>query len=284
MGPLHAWQPFAQHFTIHLGSLITVSKFEFSEANSFGSSTMRVCAAQLRPVPGDFATNAAKHLELIELAVAHRADLVFFPELSLTGYEPRLAKSLAGSVADHRLDMFQRCSDANNLVIGVGMPIAVGSAVQIGMIWFAPSTPRRTYAKQQLHADELPYFVPGDGQLVLESAGRRLAPAICYESLQMDHADGAAALAAEFYLASVAKPASNLAKAMVHYPAVACRHNMFVIMADCVGPSDDFVSVGQSAAWNNRGELLAQMDAASEGVVVLDDDSIAARVHELVRA
>ena len=31
-------------------------------------------------------------------------------------------------------------------------------------------------------------------------------------------------------------------------------------MANCVGPSDNFVSVGQSAIWNNRGDLLAQMD------------------------
>lgn len=29
-------------------------------------------------------------------------------------------------------------------------------------------------------------------------------------------------------------------------------------------------SLGQSAAWNVRGELLAQMDAESEGLVVLD--------------
>lgn len=244
---------------------------------------MKVCAAQLRPVAGEFATNAAKHLELIELAAAHRADLVYFPELSLTGYEPRLAKSLASDAADHRLDVFQGYSDADNLIIGVGMPIAVGSAVEIGMVWFAPNAPRRTYAKQQLHVDELPYFVPGNGQLVLERAGRKLAPAICYESLQMEHADGAAALAAEVYLASVAKPASNLARAMVHYPAVARRRNMFVVMANCFGPSDDFVSVGQSAAWNARGELVAQMDAESEGLVVLDTASGTASAHELAR-
>ena len=242
---------------------------------------MRVCAAQLRPAAGDLATNTIKHLELIERAVAHRADLVFFPELSLTGYEPHLAGSLASNAADRRLDAFQQRSDAHNLVIGVGMPIAVAAGVQIGMVWFAPGMPRRTYAKQHLHVDEHPYFVPGVGQLVLESAGRKLAPAICYESLQMDHADSAAALAADVYLASVAKPANNLAKAMVHYPAVARRHNLFVIMANCVGPSDDFVGVGQSAAWNARGELLVQMDAESEGVVALDTASGTASVHEL---
>jgi predicted amidohydrolase len=241
---------------------------------------MRICAAQLQPTAGNFAANAARHLELIRLAVAHRADLVFFPELSLTGYEPSLAGSLAISAVDRRLDAFQQYSDASNLLIGVGMPIAAGSSVQIGMVWFAPSSPRRSYAKQQLHVDELPYFVAGDRQLLLESAGHKLAPAICYESLQMDHADGAAGLAADVYLASVAKPASNVTKAMAHYPAVSRRHNMYVIMANCVGPSHDFISVGHSAAWNARGELLAQMDAESEGLVVLDTVSGTAGVQE----
>lgn len=245
---------------------------------------MKVCAAQLRPVAGDVETNAAKHFTLIEHAVAHRADLVFFPELSLTGYEPRLAKSLAIDTDDHRLDVFQGYSERHNLLIGIGMPVSVGSGVQVGMVWFTPGAARHTYAKQRLHVDEHPYFVPGDSQLVVECGGRKLAPAICYESLQMDHADGAAALSADLYLASVSKPAGGLAKAMIHYPAVARRHGMFVIMANCVGSNDDFVSVGQSAAWNARGDLLAQMDTESEGLVVLDTASESATVHELVSA
>ena len=68
---------------------------------------MNVCAAQLRPVAGDITKNMAKHLDLIDLAVAHKADLVFFPELSLTGFEPTLAEPLAFNVADHRLAVFQ---------------------------------------------------------------------------------------------------------------------------------------------------------------------------------
>jgi predicted amidohydrolase len=223
----------------------------------------------------------AKHVELIDLAVAHGADVVYFPELSLTGYEPRRATSLATTTTDPRLAVLQQRSDTYNLIIGVGLPIAVGSHVQIGMVWFSPNTPRRGYAKQHLHADELPFFVPGARQLVLEAAAHTLAPAICYESLQLHHADDAAKLGADLYLASVAKPASAVAKAMLHYPTVARKHTMYVMMADCVGPSDDFVSVGQSAVWNTRGELLAQMDTESEGMVLVDTVSGKARVHAL---
>lgn len=149
------------------------------------------------------------------------------------------------------------------------------------MVWFVPDAPRRVYAKQQLHVDEMSCFVPGSEQIILEVAGWRQAPALCDESLQMNHADGAARLGAEVYLASVAQPAGNLAKAMLHYPAVARRNAMDVIMANCTGPCDDFVSVGQSAVWNSRGERLAHMGSDSEGVVMLDVDSGTASVHEI---
>jgi predicted amidohydrolase len=240
---------------------------------------MRICAAQLQSIAGEIAANTARHLELIDLAIAHGADVVFFPELSLTGYEPRLAKSLATDESDRRLDVLQQRSDTHGITIGAGLPIVVGSQVRIGTVWFAPRFPRRVYAKQLLHADELPFFAPGDGQLVLEAGSHTLAPAICYESLQVEHADKAASVGADIYLASVAKPAHALEKAMLHYPSIARRYGMYVVMADGVGPSDDFVSVGQSAAWNKRGELLAQMDSASEGLVMVDTVSGTASTH-----
>jgi len=240
---------------------------------------MKIAAVQLRPATGDIAANVAKHLDHIDRAVAHGAELVFFPELSLTGYEPRLAQSLATHAADPRLDVFQQRSDARHIIIGLGVPLAARSGTQIGMVWFAPSSPRRIYAKQLLHADELAFFVAGTQPLLLEAGGRKVAPAICYESLQPSHAENAAGLGADTYLASVAKPAGPMARAMLHYPAIARQHALYVIMADSVGPSDDFVSVGQSAAWDPAGNLLAQLDSDCEGILLVDITRGAATTH-----
>jgi predicted amidohydrolase len=242
---------------------------------------MRLSAAQLRPVAGNIMSNVAKHLELIELAVVQGADLIFFSELSLTGYEPHLAKSLASNNSDPRLDVFQQCSDINHIIIGVGLPILTGSQVQIGMVWFVPKVPRQTYAKQQLHTDELPFFVHGDKQLVIRTATHTLAPAICYESLQPSHVDNAVNLGADVYLASVAKSTGGMVKAIVHYPTIARKHSMYVLMANCVGRCDSFVSVGQSAVWNSQGELLMQMNSESEGMVMVDTISGKASIHVL---
>jgi predicted amidohydrolase len=45
---------------------------------------------------------------------------------------------------------------------------------------------------------------------------------------------------------------------------------MTVVMSNCVGPSDNFVGAGSSAIWNSQGELVGQLDAKKEGVLVFD--------------
>ncbi len=97
---------------------------------------MKVAAVQLRSIAGNVETNIIKHLNSVELAVDQGAGLVFFPELSLTGYEPRLANSLALDISDSRLDVFQEVSDAANIIIGVGVPLKA-TQVQIGTICFS---------------------------------------------------------------------------------------------------------------------------------------------------
>ena len=67
---------------------------------------MKIGAVQLQPIPGDILSNVARHLNFIQVAVDQDADLVFFPELSLIGYEPTLAQSLATDKTDGRLDIF----------------------------------------------------------------------------------------------------------------------------------------------------------------------------------
>jgi hypothetical protein len=56
----------------------------------------------------------AGHLELIELAVAHGAQFIAFPELSLTGYEPRLARELEISLNATALAPAPRCSERSD--------------------------------------------------------------------------------------------------------------------------------------------------------------------------
>ena len=234
---------------------------------------MRICAAQLGAVRGDIAANVERHLAIIDLAASQGADLILFPELSLTGYEPTLAGELATDADDPRLEAFQSLADARGIIIGVGLPTRSKSGPQVSLVVFRPLERRLTYSKQRLHADELSWFSSGDEQLVIDAGGHRLAPAICFESLQPEHAAAVVDLGADTYLASVAKPHRSVVVAHQHYPAIARRHSMIVLMANCVGPCDDFVAAGRSAAWTERGRLAAELSEQDEGIVLIDTTS-----------
>lgn len=234
---------------------------------------MKICIAQTAPIKGNVSANIEAHNRFIDLALTFNAEAIFFPELSLTGYEPELAKKLASNQNDHRLDIFQQISDDNKIIIGLGLPTETESQIRISMIIFEPNKPRQTYSKQQLHSDEYPYFEKGVGQEIIKIANRHIAPAICYESLQPTHAENAFKLGADVYLASVAKSANGIEKAYDHYPRVAKQYRMPVLMSNCVGFCDNFLSIGKSAVWTKEGEIIGQLDDLTEGILIFDTET-----------
>lgn len=234
---------------------------------------MKIGIAQIKPVKGDISANIDKHRILVEMALASKSTAIFFPELSLTGYEPELAGSLATTKDDTRLGLFQKLSDSKLIAIGLGIPEKTKTGVCISMVIFQPHKPRQTYAKQQLHSDELPFFEKGNVQLILSVDGKKIAPAICYESLQQNHADTAKHLGSDIYLASVAKSQKGVDKAMAYFPEVAGKYSMTVLMSNCVGYCDNFLSAGQSAIWTKQGKLAGQFGDKEEGILIFDTES-----------
>ncbi|HEX6428919.1 MAG TPA: carbon-nitrogen hydrolase family protein, partial [Niastella sp.] len=122
---------------------------------------MKIGVAQTRPVTGDIPANIEYHKTFIALAAMNGVDAIIFPELSLTGYEPSLAKELATDTTDSRFDPFQQLSDTKQITIGVGVPTKSASGIHISMVLFQPNKPRQLNTKKYLHADEEPFFVSG---------------------------------------------------------------------------------------------------------------------------
>lgn len=56
------------------------------------------------------------------MAVREGADLIYFPELSITGYEPQFADPLATELSSTVFDIFQKLSDVHEAIIGIGPP------------------------------------------------------------------------------------------------------------------------------------------------------------------
>jgi predicted amidohydrolase len=231
---------------------------------------MKICIAQTRAVKGDIKANLANHKKSIELAAAHGAKMIIFPELSLTGYEPDLANTLATNKDDERFNELQQVSDEKNIVIGAGIPVRSDKGVQIGMILFRPFQSRQTYFKQYLHPDEEPYFMKGPPQKVLDGVNDHIALAICYEISVPEHTQRAYENGAKIYVASVAKTAGGMEKAFGTLAATAKKYSMVVLVSNCVGECEGKEAGGRSAIWNDKGILLEQLNDKDEGIIIFD--------------
>lgn len=231
---------------------------------------MKLCVAQTKPIKGNIAANIVEHKKLIDLAVTNKAGIIIFPELSLTGYEPELAKDLVTSTDDTRLEDFQNISDAKQIVIGVGLPTKSNKGICISMILFQPHQVRQTYSKKYLHVDEEPFFVSGESAVDLKVNRTKISLAICYELSIPEHSEHAFRRGAEIYIASVAKSANGVKKALRSLSEIARNYSMTVVMSNCVGSCDNFESSGTSSVWNNKGALLDQLDDTREGILMMD--------------
>jgi predicted amidohydrolase len=246
--------------------------------NERGRFKMKICVAQTRPVKGDIARNIANHKKLIELAVLHKAEIIIFPELSITGYEPELSKELATHPNDNRFEDFQRISDTKEISIGIGVPTKNSNGILITMVLFHPRAERQTYSKKYLHSDEEGFFVPGfNTTCTINGKKPKIALAICYELSVTEHAGDAYKNGAEMYIASAVKSVTGIDKAMTRLSEIGRAYSIPVLLSNCVGESGGYKCAGKSSVWNSKGMLIGQLGDSSEGILIYDTDS-----HEVV--
>ncbi len=77
----------------------------------------------------------------------------------------------------------------------------------------------------------------------------------------------------------VAKNENGIAKANKHYPIIAKKYSMPVLMANAIGSSDKFIAAGQSAIWNENGIKINQLSKENEGLLIYDTNSKESLFH-----
>ena len=234
---------------------------------------MRIAIAQIESIKGNIEENLKNHLKWIKEAVQNKADMVVFPELSVTGYEPDLAESLATNQDDTRLDEIQNLSDINGITIGVGLPTKDKNDTFVSMIIFQPHKKRITYSKQYLYPPEEPIFKAGKNPLVLNFETEIVSPAICYETSNKAHCEFAKRNNATIYVASVLSSINGIDAELKKLSEIAKNNNLITFMANYVGKSGVYECAGKSSVWNEKGELIGQLGGKEEGLIIFDTKS-----------
>lgn len=230
----------------------------------------KISAAAIQSIarPGDLRGSVNDHVRLALSAAERGARLAIFPELSLTGYDRRLAAADAVAPTDPRLQPLQRLADRHDVTLVVGAPLISPRGLEIGALCFSARQSTRTYSKRFLHDGEEAAFVPGLGGEPLSVDGVNVCLAICADTAHPEHAEDAAARGAGLYAASSFITPEGYAHDAALLAGYAVRHQMAVLMANYGAPTSAWRSAGRSAIWSREGSLVAQAGASGEEVVI----------------
>ncbi len=242
---------------------------------------MRIGLAQIRSESGEIDRNVDHHLAVLRSSKPRSADLVVFPELSISNYDPDVVASTVLEPHDRRLDRLQRFADETTTVVAVGAPLRAPGKPLIGMLVFRPGSTPVIIGKQHLHSDELPFFSASESGVGTLDLSIRIGVAICYEISVAEHAAAVLAGGAELYLASVAKTARGAAEAKRLLCQTARQHGVPALMVNSVGTCEGKEAGGRSMAIDDSGHLIGQLDGSTEGLLIYDSDARSATVFPI---
>lgn len=233
---------------------------------------MIIALAQTIPIKGDITKNLEHHHYCTSLAAQHKAVIILFPELSLTGFEPELAGELALTIDDERLQALSKVAREKNIIIAAGAPLKSQeipeTLPQIGQIFFFPNGSKKSYAKIYIHTDEVPYFSPGSEHLQLSVGNEKIHSAICADITNPKHPERASQLDSTIYLASVCVSKKGFAKDSAFLQSHATTYRMAVLMANYGGITGGYDCAGRSSVWSEDGTLVKEIPHDADGILL----------------
>jgi len=253
---------------------------------------IRITSAQINPTIGDMVGNIALMLAAARQARDAQAQLVVFPEMSLTAYYPGdlLDEPNFQARVEAGLTQLQQATrETPDLFWVVGAPVrhaGIGKPFHNALLVFKNGELVLQYAKQLLPTynvfDERRHFEPGpDVARVLRVGDVQIGLMICEDGWNDEAQDYAAnpfqrlADSAPDLVISINASPSHIGKREQRHAvfARACaRHQLALLYVNQVGGHDQLVYDGASFAVNAQGSVVFEAQRFAEDVTTLSFD------------
>ena len=264
---------------------------------------MRIALGQTNSTVGDLCGNAERMLSLARRAAESRAELIVFPELSLTGYPPRdlLEKqSFLDRTEDHLQQLARETAGLNLTVIcGTvtrtgqtgGNPIYNSAAVlERGAVVFRQN---KMLLPSYDVFDETRYFQPAEKQSPVTFDESTTALTICEDAwndkqywerrlYRRDPVEELAHQGADILISINASPYHMHKRALRRevFGTTAKHFNLPIVYVNQVGGNDQLVFDGSSFAMNPDGEVIASCASFEEDLVFVDSETLTGDQHQ----
>jgi len=264
---------------------------------------MKIALAQINSTVGDLCGNAKRILEFSRRAAESGANVVVFPELSLTGYPPRdlLEKEnfldgteqhlerLAADTATLNVSII--CGTVTRTGSSTGLPIYNSAAVlQGGRITFRQ---HKMLLPTYDVFDEARYFEPAVKQSPLALGDAVSALTICEDiwndkqywerrRYSRDPVEELASAGARILISINASPyhMGKRAQRTEIFRATARHFRVPIVYVNQVGGNDQLLFDGTSFAMNPEGEVIACAASFEEDLVMMDSQALTGERHD----
>ncbi len=238
----------------------------------------RVALAQINTTVGDLDSNTAKTIDYIGKAKSAGANLVAFPELTITGYPPEdlvfkrqfITENLAA------LDHGVKATRGITAVIGfVDADEDIYNAAAIAHQGKLAGTYHKMYLPNYSVFDEERYFRAGNETPVFVIDGVRVGINVCED---LWYAVGPTVLQAEAgaeVIVNINASPFSAGKADHRDKFVSTRatdHGLYVCYVNLVGGQDELVFDGGSMVFDPTGKLIGRAERFGEELLIVDLD------------
>ena len=244
------------------------------------SDTLKIALAQISCEKADKASNIEKMKAYAEKAKKEDAELVIFPELSLTDYLVRdLIYEFAEPIPGPSVEKMTEIAKQNKIYIVFGMPemskkaesVIYNTAVLVG-----PEGYIGKYRKMHLptHSvfEEKRYFRQGYETPVFETQIGRIGLMICYDVFFPEVSRALKLNGAQLIVCISASPAVRRKFFEILTAARAIENNVFLAYVNLVGIEDGLQFWGGSRIISPSGSIIAKAKYDEEDFVVEEID------------
>jgi predicted amidohydrolase len=241
---------------------------------------IKIALAQMSCKREDKAENLMKMEKSVDKAKRRAADLVIFPELSLTGYVVRdqiydLAETIPGPATKTMEDIAKK----RKVYIVFGMPelsektqaTIYNAAVLVGPEGFVGKY-RKMYLPTHSVFEEKRYFRPGHQTAVFDTKLGKIGLIICYDIFFPEVSRLTRLKGAQLIVCISASPAIRRAFFETLTVARAIENTTFLAYVNLVGIEDGLQFWGGSRVVGPNGKILVQAKYDDEELVTCDVD------------
>jgi NAD+ synthase (glutamine-hydrolysing) len=238
--------------------------------------TLRIALAQVNTTVGDIEGNARLITDWVGKARDGGAQLVLFPEQTVTGYPAEDLWLKPHFLDESRRALGELASEVEGIVAVVGFPER-DAATYNSLAVLAEGRIQATYRKILLPNysvfDERRYFEPGDTPALIEVAGVRVGLTVCEDIWYAGPPASVEALAGASVIVNPSASPYHLGKGVAREAMIQDRaRETGAAFAVCnlVGGQDELVFDGHSVVVSQGGETVARGPQFAEELVVCD--------------